>query len=95
MARNILKFQMPDGRTLQVQGREAWTLSNLVRLGLKGFSVFDNPGPRLSHYIMKLRRLGLNIETVDVRHGGAFPGVHAKYLLRTPIEVIEETKPTA
>jgi hypothetical protein len=43
-----------------------------------------------------LRRGGLEIETVEERHAGPYPGRHARYLLRSAVEVVStgEQEPT-
>lgn len=69
-------------------GREAWTLGQLVEAGSRGLRPIDRPAPRWSHYVMMLRRAGLAIETIREPHGGAFPGNHGRYVLRTSIMVV-------
>ena len=76
-------------RELTVRGRDAWALKKLIEKGEGGISAFDEIGPRLSHYIFKLRKAGLTIETKDESHGGAFAGTHGRYVLRTPLQVVE------
>ena len=39
---------------------------------------------RLAHYIMELRRHGLDIETIHEAHPG---GWHGRYVLHTPVEI--------
>jgi hypothetical protein len=48
------------------------------------------PGPRWSGYVFKLRRLGILIETLHEQHGGPFPGRHARYVLRSPVMVLDQ-----
>jgi hypothetical protein len=36
----------------------------------------------------KLRRAGLSIETLEERHAGPYPGQHARYVLRSEVEVV-------
>lgn len=33
-----------------------------------------------------------NVETIDEKHGGAFAGTHARYVLRSPLRVIETVR---
>ena len=73
---------------LTARGREAWCLKRLVESGERGVSALEDVGPRLSHYIHKLRRAGLTIETIEERHGGPFAGIHGRYVLRTPVEIV-------
>lgn len=70
-------------------GRDAWTLDELVRAGERGITPIDNPAPRLSHYVFRLRKSGLVIETKEEKHAGAYPGTHGRYVLRTPVNVVE------
>ena len=91
---NFIRFRL-DGRELTAHGRDAWALSELVRAGLEGCTPITHPGPRWSGYVLKLRKRGVNIETVHENHGGAFAGRHARYVLRSQVEVIEtKTAPT-
>ena len=80
---------LPDGPPFTVTGRDAWALDELIRAGLKGCTPLDNPGPRWSAYCYALRtERGLNIETVTEPHAGQFAGHHAKYILRSPVEIL-------
>ncbi len=81
---------LPDGRPFKVIGRDAWALKNLVRAGKSGCTPIDHPGPRWSHYVFKLRGRGIVIETVDEPHGGQFAGTHARYVLRSDVEIIDD-----
>lgn len=86
----ITARSLPDGAPFSVQGRDAWALLELIRAGQRGCTPIDNPGPRWSAYVFKLKRKhGLDIETVYETHGGDFPGHHARYILRSPVEVLK------
>ena len=86
-----LTFRLPDGTVRTVTGRYAWTLAALIAAGEKGITPIERPAPRWSHYVDVLRdRDGLVIETIEERHGGPFKGWHGRYVLRTPIEILEE-----
>ena len=91
--RNVtqLTFKIPgNSAERKVRGRYAWTLAALVEAGERGVTPIDRPAPRWSHYVDILRdREGLDIETVEERHGGPFRGWHGRYVLRTPVEIIE------
>lgn len=76
--------------SIDVSGRDEWALLQLVRAGLRGCTPIDNPAPRWSAYIHKLRRMGLDIETVHERHGGPFPGRHARYVLHAFVQPLAE-----
>ncbi|ACP24909.1 hypothetical protein NGR_c11240 [Sinorhizobium fredii NGR234] len=80
----------PCGLPVTLVGRECWTLRKLLDAGERGVSSLDHIGPRLSHYVMKLRRAGITIETVPTLHGGDFPGVHGVYVLRSRLSVLED-----
>jgi hypothetical protein len=80
-----------DDQTLPItfMGRDAWALDNLMRAGERGCTPIDTPGPRWSHYVFKLRRAGVNVETIDEGHGGAFAGSHARYVLRSRVRIVQ------
>jgi hypothetical protein len=77
----------PELGHLEAIGRDAWALLNLLRLGVAGCTPIDTLGPRWSQYVHKLRKLGVDIETIDEPHGGPFPGILARYVLRSPITI--------
>jgi hypothetical protein len=73
-------------RTINPRGRDAWMLGELIEAGSDGLTSLENPAPRISHYVFKLRRIyGLNVETIDEPHGGDFKGTHARYVLRSRV----------
>ena len=79
-----------DRPVLTFKGRAAWALGKLVHAGREGCTPITHPGPRWSHYVWLLKRDGgLDIETVHEAHGPPFEGHHARYVLRTPLEVLE------
>lgn len=78
----------PDGATIHLIGREAWALDQLIRAGKRGCTALQNPGPRWSAYILKLRQAGLTIETIHERHAGPYAGNHARYVLRNELAVL-------
>jgi hypothetical protein len=81
---------LPDGQRFTVYGRDAWALLELHKAGVLGCTPITHPGPRWSAYVHALRtERGLNIETVHENHGGQFAGSHARYVLRSPVEIIE------
>lgn len=77
--------------TLTLDGRDAWALDQLIAAGPAGCTPIDNPAPRWSHYVWKLRRAGVAIETHDEPHGGAYAGHHARYELRSKLIVLESS----
>ena len=87
--RGFLKVRLDRGQTLAFRGRDAWALLQLHAANENGCTPIENPGPRWSGYVHKLRKAGLNIETIREAHGGPFPGDHARYVLRSPITILE------
>jgi hypothetical protein len=86
----VVSMKIQHGeRTLAVTGRKAWALDALITRGDAGVTPLEHVGPRWSDYIHKLRKDGLDIETVDEKHGGPFAGLHARYVLKSPVTVIE------
>jgi len=75
--------------TVTVKWRDKWALNQLRRAGRAGCTPIDYPAPRWSAYVQKVRRMGVNIETVNERHGGRFPDRHARYTLHGLVEPLE------
>ena len=76
-------------RVLHFEGREAWALQHLLRAGARGVTPLERPAPRWSHYVHQLRQEGLDIETVREPHGGTHSGHHGRYVLHTPLLIME------
>ena len=92
MTRSVL-FSVVDAQgaaqILELKGRDAWALTELVRAGDLGCTPIDTPGPRWSGYVHKLRhRYGLDIVTVTEPHGGPYKGTHARYILRSVVRAL-------
>lgn len=85
----LLVLRTDTGETLRLKGREAWTLACLMEAGESGLTPLDRPAPRWSGYVHALRRRGLDIDTVDERHAGPYPGAHGRYVLRTPLMMLK------
>ncbi|GHE79533.1 hypothetical protein GCM10019059_42530 [Camelimonas fluminis] len=79
-----------DSPAKTYKGREAWALGRLIAAGERGCTPIEQPAPRWSHYVFQLRKSGLDVETVNEKHGGAFSGMHARYVLRTPLQVLHQ-----
>ena len=79
----------PGLRSINLKGRDAWALLELKLAGKRGCTPIDNPGPRWSAYVFNLRGMGLEIETLNERHGGEYPGTHARYVLRSQVQILE------
>lgn len=73
--------------TLNLRGRLAWTMLELVKAGDSGITPLHNPAPRVSHYVMCLRRKGVVIDTDMQPHGGTFPGEHGVYRLKSAVTI--------
>jgi hypothetical protein len=82
-----------DARDLSFEGRDAWALTQLLNAGGLGCTPIDNPAPRWSHYVYKLRRGGIDVETIHEAHGGPFAGHHARHVLRSRVRVLELNDP--
>ena len=83
---------LSERREIEVVGRFAQTLRALVDAGPKGVTALDlsSWAVRLSQYIHILRRKhSLNIETIEERHDGDYPGKHGRYLLRSNVQIID------
>jgi hypothetical protein len=82
-----------DGNTRRIivtTAREIWALNELVKAGALGCTPIDNPGPRWSGYVYKLKRNhGLSIKTINEAHGGPFKGTHGRYVLRSAVRAVE------
>jgi hypothetical protein len=75
-----------DARTITPAGRDAWALGELIFAGAAGCTPIDNPGPRWSGYVHKLKCIHrLNVETITEMHGGDYAGKHARYVLRSRV----------
>jgi hypothetical protein len=81
----------PEGHVILINGRIAWALDQLLQTGEGGATPISHPGPRWSHYVFRLRREGVSIETIDEAHAGAFAGSHARYILRSQVRVLERS----
>lgn len=81
-----------SGRVRSVVGlrpsREKDVLDALIAAGPCGTDFLAAPLPRHSAYIFNLRSKEIEIETVRERHGGKYPGTHARYILRSSVEAI-------
>jgi hypothetical protein len=94
MARYTQTFLIGAGehrRRLEISGRAAWALTELVKAGPAGLTTLERPAPRWSHYVYQLKRVhGINIETQHERHGGEFAGNHGRYIVHTPVSIFAE-----
>lgn len=65
--------------------RERDVLEALLEAGATGCTFFDAPAPRWAASIYRLRKRGIEIETIREPHGGPYPGTHARYFLRCAV----------
>jgi hypothetical protein len=82
----VVNPNQPDAFTIAPSGRDLWTLERLVDAGATGCTPIEQPAPRWSAYVHRLRGMGVAIETTMERHGGEFPGHHRRYVLACTIE---------
>jgi len=79
----------PDRELITTTGREAETLRLLIKTGPRGFTSGEASSlgwaRRTSHYIFRLRRRGVEIETVRELIDGARVG---RYVLKSPVVLI-------
>ncbi len=85
-----LKVRIDAGEAVVVVGRAAWALLELLAAGNVGCTYIDNPAPRWSGYIYELRKLGVDIDTMQELHGGPFAGRHARYFLRSRVTILKK-----
>lgn len=77
-----------SAQIVSFHGRLAWALHRLIEAGDAGCTPIDEPGPRWSAYVHKLRQASIAIESVRERHGGPYPGEHVRYVLRSNVKPI-------
>lgn len=92
--RNVMRVvaRIGDGQDAPIRefkGRCAWMLCELVKAGAHGVTTLENPAPRVSDYLHKLRRRGVAIETRYESHSGAYSGAHGRFVLAVPVSIIE------
>ncbi len=80
----------PNGPVRAFKGRFAWALREMIRAGSRGVTPIEQPAPRWSHYIYRLRREGVPIRTIPEKHAGAFPGQHGRYVLSAPVTILTD-----
>lgn len=77
-----------DGVQKTFSGRFGWSLEELVNAGNRGITPIERPAPRWSHYVFRLRRRGVRIETIPERHGGRYSGRHGRYRLKSEVRIL-------
>lgn len=89
-----------SSQTVTVTGkRPNWFLDVLQAAGAHGATSLEHPGARLSDCVLKLRRAGFVIETIDEKHDGPFKGTHGRYVLKSQVDrldpVLVDRQPSA
>ena len=85
-----LRNELAEETKHQIERAYQLTLRMLARIDARLMTPIDHPGPRWSGYVDKVRKLGLQIETMTERHGGPFAGHHARYVLCLRICILED-----
>ena len=97
-ARLKLEFRnLSTGSVHEVEGQEARCLRALHEAGSQGVTSLEIStwALRTSHYVYKLRKLGLAIDMEREKHGGVAPGHHGRYRLLTGIQILTEMQVAA
>jgi hypothetical protein len=95
MNKHIVNAMIDGEPPVTVSERDAWALRQLLGAGDRGCTPIDNPAPRWSGYVHKLRKLGVHIETIHEAHKGPFPGTHARYVLRSKVNLLSDREMAA
>lgn len=86
----VTKFEV-GSRKIEVSGRNAQTLKELIKAGERGLTSLEFPALRLAAYVHDLRtEYGIEIERIDEKHGGQFSGTHARYKLKSTVKELTE-----
>jgi hypothetical protein len=70
--------------------RATWFLDELVKAGTAGVTTIDYPGVRVGDCILKLRKAGVDVQTIYEPHDGEFAGRHGRYILRSRVELLAD-----
>ncbi|MBI1416847.1 MAG: hypothetical protein GC146_06445 [Limimaricola sp.] len=77
-------------REVHLTGQSAWVLGLLIATGRAGLTAADLPaGVRVAAVVLKLRRAGVPILTINEPNTGPFGGSHARYTLAANVEVAQ------
>ena len=74
-------------------GRQLQTLELLLQQGATGCTFFQHPDRRWAVYVHRLVALGFNIRIIKERHGGVYPGYHARYILVSDVTHLSDEVP--
>jgi hypothetical protein len=75
-----------SARPIVVPKRAAWFLDELVKAGTQGVTTINYPGVRIGDCVLKLRKAGVNVQTLYELHSGEFAGRHGRYILRSNVQ---------
>jgi hypothetical protein len=79
-----------DGEEITAKpARVAFAVHALIERGEQGVTPLEWIGPRWSDYVFKAKKLGFDIETVHEGHTGPFAGRHARYVMRSPVQIVK------
>lgn len=84
-AHYFIYYDCEDQRVISISGRDRRALEALIAASRKGCTPIGTSAPRWSGYVFNLCHLGVPIETVPDAHGGAFKGMHARYVLQAVV----------
>ncbi|MDE3240721.1 MAG: hypothetical protein KGN33_17315 [Paracoccaceae bacterium] len=68
--------------------RVIWALEHLIRAGKRGITTLENPAPRWSAYLHKIKRAGIPFTKVTEKHGGDFEGWHARFFIGEGVRIV-------
>ncbi len=83
----------PDTIPLNLTKRAEFFLEEMLAAGSEGITTIDYPGVRVGDAIHKLRKAGVDVQTVYEQHGGDFAGHHGRYILRSRIVRLDVGRP--
>lgn len=84
---------LPPKPLMLLPKRAMWFLGELVKVGAAGVTTIDYPGVRVGDCILKLRKAGVDVQTIYEPHDGEFPGRHGRYILRSRVELLADDPP--
>ncbi len=80
---------VPSITPLTLTKRAEFFLEEMLVAGSEGITTIDYPGVRVGDAIHKLRKAGVDVQTLHEAHGGDFAGHHGRYVLRSRIVRLE------
>ncbi|WP_439109812.1 winged helix domain-containing protein [Lentibacter sp.] len=74
-------------RYISLSGRIGQTMHALLEAKGRGITSLEHPALRLAAYVHSLRKMGFTIDTEMEQHDGPYPGIHARYRLRSAVSL--------